>query len=365
MTLEVGLWRAEGTSLTRLSPSGIALESQLEDYIEADPMLLGEQLLIVGRQVPTAHGGFIDLLAIDADGVMHVLELKRDKTPRDVVAQALDYGSWVAELGRADIVDIYTRHRGGEAFDEAFAKFFGVDSAPDEVNGSQVFTIVAASVDAATERIVRFLNETFEVPVNVVFFRHFHDNGASYLARTWLVSQEVEAGPRALAKTRRTREPWNGQDWYVSFGEESGKRVWEDARSYGFVSAGGGEWYSRSLRNLPLGARVFVCIPKSGYVGIGRVTGPVSRFSDVVVAVDGQEVQLAGLRLAGSYLHNEGGDTDETAEYVVPVQWDATVPASQAIWKRGLFANQNSACKLSKQFTIDTVAAAMNVTAEA
>jgi hypothetical protein len=365
MTLEVGLWRAEGRSLTRLSPSGIALESELEDYIEADPMLLGEQLLILGRQVPTAHGGFIDLLAIDADGAVHVLELKRDKTPRDVVAQALDYGSWVAELGRSDIVDIYKRHRGGEAFDEAFAMFFGVDSAPDEVNGSQVLTIVAASVDAATERIVRFLNETFDVPVNVVFFRHFQDNGASYLARTWLVSQEVEAGARVPARSRRTREPWNGQDWYVSFGEESGLRVWEDARRYGFVSAGGGEWYSRSLRNLPFGARVFVCVPKRGYVGIGRVTGPVSRFSDAVVAVDGQEVQLASLPLAASYLHNEGGDTDESAEYVVPVQWDATVSATQAIWKRGLFANQNSACKLSKQFTIDTVATAMNVSVEA
>lgn len=198
-----------------------------------------------------------------------------------------------------------------------------------------------------------------------MFFRHFHDNGASYLARTWLVSQEVEAAPRPLAKSRRTREPWNGHDWYVSFGEESGRRVWQDARSYGFVSAGGGEWYSRSLRNLPLGARVFVCIPKSGYVGIGRVTGSVARFSDAVVTVDGQQEQLAELSLAGTYLHNERGDTDETAEYVVPVQWEATVPASQAIWKRGLFANQNSACKLSNQFTIDSVAAALNVPAEA
>jgi hypothetical protein len=365
MTLEVGLWRAEGSSLTRLSPSGIALERQLEDYIEADPMLLGERLLIVGRQVPTAHGGFIDLLAIDAEGVVHVLELKRDKTPRDVVAQTLDYGSWVAELGRTEIVDLYRRHRGGGAFDEAFAEFFNVDSAPDEINASQVFTIVAASVDSATERIVRFLNETFEVPVNVVFFRHFHDNGASYLARTWLVSQEVEAAPRPLAKARRTREPWNGHDWYVSFGEESGRRVWEDARRFGFVSAGGGEWYSRSLRNLPLGARIFVCVPKSGYVGIGRVSGPVTRFSDAVVTVDGRQERLAGLPLAGTYRHDEGGDSDGTAEYVVPVQWDATVPASQAIWKRGLFANQNSACKLSKQFTIDTVATALKVPVEA
>lgn len=364
MTLEVGLWRADKSGLTRLSPSGVALERQLEDYVEADPTLLGERLLIIGRQVATGHGGFIDLLAVDADGVVHVLELKRDKTPRDVVAQTLDYGSWVASLDRSDIVEMFGRHRPGVAFDEAFSDFFGVDSAPEEVNASQVFTIVAASVDAATERIVRFLNESFDVPVNVVFFRHFHDNGASYLARTWLVSQEVEAAPRPATKSR-TREPWNGRDWYVSFGLEPGQRVWQDARTYGFVSAGGGEWYSRSLRNLPLGARVFVCVPKSGYVGIGTVTGPVVRFSEAFVTGDGPPTRLADLPLEGSYLNNEGGDTDETAEYVVPVEWEATVPVTEAVWKRGLFANQNSACKLSRQFTIDTVTAALGASTQA
>ena len=48
--MEVGLWRADGSGLTRLVPSGVALERDLEDYIEADPMLLGERLLIIGRQ---------------------------------------------------------------------------------------------------------------------------------------------------------------------------------------------------------------------------------------------------------------------------------------------------------------------------
>jgi RecB family endonuclease NucS len=54
---------------------------------------VGEPLLIIGRQVATSSGKVIDLLAADADGVLHVLELKKDKTPREVVAQVLDYGS--------------------------------------------------------------------------------------------------------------------------------------------------------------------------------------------------------------------------------------------------------------------------------
>ena len=58
----------------------------------------GTDLLIIGRQVQTGFGGVIDLLALDAEGRVHVVELKRARTPRDVVAQTLDYGSWVKDL---------------------------------------------------------------------------------------------------------------------------------------------------------------------------------------------------------------------------------------------------------------------------
>jgi len=37
-------------------------------------------------------------LALDQDANLIVMELKRDKTPRDIIAQVLDYGSWVREL---------------------------------------------------------------------------------------------------------------------------------------------------------------------------------------------------------------------------------------------------------------------------
>ena len=42
------------------------------------------------------------------------------------------------------------------------------------------------------------------------------------------------------------------------FGRDELHGLTSDARRYGFVSAGGGEWYSRSLRALPIGGRVFV-----------------------------------------------------------------------------------------------------------
>lgn len=354
MAVEMGLWRADGDKLSRIVPTSIGLESQLESYIESDPSMLGGQLLIIGRQVPTAHGGFIDLLALDEMAAVHVIELKRDKTPRDVTAQALDYGSWVAGLGRVDVQAIFEAYKPGAALEEAFAECFN-ETLPDEVNSSQTFTIVAASIDPATERMVRFLNEDFGVPINVVFFRHFEDNGAKYLARTWLVEHE---GPQAAVSTAvrqtKTREAWNGSDWYVSFGEDSGTRQWVDGRKYGFVSGGGGKWFSQTLKNLPIGARVFVHIPKAGYVGVGTVTGEARRFDQAQVEVDGVETLLQAQPLAGTYRH-DGDSEEENAEWVVPIAWTKTVPREQAMWRNGMFANQNTAAKLRQKFTIEQV----------
>jgi hypothetical protein len=360
MALEMGLWRADGGKLTRLSPTGVGLESELEDYIESDPSILGPRLMLIGRQVLTAHGGFIDLLAVDADGVVHVLELKRDKTPRDVVAQALDYGSWVSTLGRAEVVAIFESYRPGVAFEEAFAAEFG-EAPPEELNVSQVLTIVASSLDPATERIVRYLNEGFDVPVNAVFFRHFNDGGSSYLARTWLVDQDTQAAPSPTKKAQKAREPWNGQDWYVSFGDDPNGRHWADAIKYGFVCAGGDKWYSRTMKNLPVGGRIFVCIPKTGYVGVGTVSAPAKPFEQATVSFDGVETPLPSLSLSGSY-RNAGDETDDDlAEWVVTVDWAHTVDATQGVWKPGMFANQNSACRLSQSFTIEQVTTAFGI----
>ena len=129
MAVEMGLWRADAGKLTRLSHSVLGLESQLEGYINSETAMLGERLLLIGRQVPTAHGGFIDLLAVDADGTVHLIELKRDKTPRDVTAQTIDYGSWVATLGLSDLVAIFNAYRSDMAFEEVFG-----DAPPEELN---------------------------------------------------------------------------------------------------------------------------------------------------------------------------------------------------------------------------------------
>ncbi len=75
-------------------------ESVLEEWLESNPdgILEDGQILIIGRQVPTDLGACIDLLGVDREGNAVVIELKRDRTPRDVVAQALEYAAFAARL---------------------------------------------------------------------------------------------------------------------------------------------------------------------------------------------------------------------------------------------------------------------------
>lgn len=357
MAVQMGIWRVNGKTLTPVVSSVVGLEQHLEDYIESDPTILGQPLLILGRQIQTVSGP-LDLLAMDSTGAVHVIELKRDKTPRDVAAQVLDYGSWVADLAHEAILELFAKRNPGVEFDQAFFDLFG-EAPPEDLNTEQVFTIVATSLDPATERIVRFLSETYGVPINAVFFRHFQDGQNSYLARTWLVEQDVQAA--ASAKKRKSREPWNGHDWGVTFGT-AGTRNWEDARKYGFVSAGGGRWYSQTLRNLPVGARVFVNVPGSGYVGVGEVIGAAQRFDEAMVEVDGEERLLSEQPLQEAYRH-DGDEADDIAEWVVPVEWEVTRSQADAFWVKGMRANQNSAFRMYQQFTIDQVTAEFGVEA--
>ncbi len=92
MTEEIRLWcLTEGDTLEEIASSSLKLEERLESWIELDISILSPNLLVLGRQVETDFGGVIDLLCLDINGDTVIVELKKDRTPREVTAQALEY----------------------------------------------------------------------------------------------------------------------------------------------------------------------------------------------------------------------------------------------------------------------------------
>jgi len=348
MPVEMRMWRIDDDKPRPLSTSVLPAEKDLHEFLAQDPSLLGERLLVIGSELLTPYGKRLDLLAIDADGNLHLLELKRDKTPREVVAQVLDYGSWVSTLSRDDVIDIASGHL-DERFEVAFERVFS-SPPPDELNGELHLTIVASELDASSERIVTYLRG-FGVPVNAVFFSYLEDEGRRYLARSWLVDDQVL--PAAPGSKKGKRAQWNGQDWYVNFGTHG--RDWGDGMELGFVSAGGSPRSSGTLRTIPVGDRVNVYVPGSGYVGVGVTLAEAKRFDAALVQQDGAWIPLAQQALRGNYQHVEPGqtETDDISEWVLPVKWLAAVPLAGAYNEPGLFYNPNTSCKLRQEFTLE------------
>lgn len=341
MPIQHAIWKV-GDKPAPLARSRLVSEQKLEEMIVRDPKILSSEWMLIGRQEVTSHGGRIDLLAIAPDGSLVLIELKRERTPREIVAQALDYASWVESLTPDKIAQIYQRFSSGGNLDAAFREGFGVALDEDTLNESHQIVIVAAELDAASERIIAYLNER-DIAINALFFQVFQNGDDQLLSRAWLIDPgQTQANAAGAPKAKGEKEPWNGE-FYVSFG---GNRNWEEAREHGYISAGGGAWYSQTLKVLAPGDRVWVKIPGTGYVGVGRVVEAVRPAHEFMVNTPAGE-RPATDALGNAAVYQQHADDPDKSEYFVRVHWLDTVPESKAVNEVGLFGNQNTVCQPS------------------
>lgn len=336
MSIKHAIWKISEKP-TPLEVTTLDNEQQLEEMIVNASSILSSEWMIIGRQEQTSYGGRIDLLAIAPDASLVLIELKRNRTPREIVAQALDYASWVEQLTSERIVQIYQRYSKDGDLSADFKKQFGVDLDEESLNQSHQIILVASTLDDSTERIIGYLNAR-NIAINVVFFQVFQHNGTKLLSRAWLIDP---GETQTNAATGGEKDPWNGE-YYVSFG---GDCSWEEARKYGFISAGGGTWYTQTLKLLAPGDRVWVKIPQKGYVGVGRVTDTVQTVNEFRIQTPEGERACLDVLTAHIDRLRENAEDPEKAEHFVPVKWLDTVPEAKAFNEVGLFGNQNTVCQ--------------------
>ncbi len=334
------LYHCRNGQLDAISSKRLDNEDQLQSWIAANPGLIGLDLLVLGREIATDFGGRIDILGLDRDGNAVVVECKRDRTPRDIIGQVLDYASWVSDLSTHRIHEI-ARGKLSKPLAVAFREKFET-SLPEALNESHSLVIVASEFDASSKRIVEYLAEKHNIAINTAFFSTFEHQGATLLATDWLLDQD-EVTERA---ERKAKAPWSGLWYYIV--DQDDWRNWEDMRKFGFISAGGGPIYSDPLKRLSAGDRVLAYKKKAGYVGYGIVSAtsvPVRQFS-----VDGTPVLSMALQ-APNFGHH--ANDPEKCEYLVAIDWKKTLPAAEAKTFPKAFANQNIVCRLRDPRTIE------------
>lgn len=182
-------------------------ESELEEWLKNNVEVLtdGEPLLLIGDQISTPINGTLDLLALDGDGNVVVVELKRGRPPRDAVAQALEYATWAAGQSPEDLIaraDSYFHPqtlagRWAEVFSPTEDELDGNPplELPDYVrlNERQRIFLVVEGYDQRITDVARYLRKT-SVDFNLVTFHYYAiDSGEEMLHFETSVGPEIDS----------------------------------------------------------------------------------------------------------------------------------------------------------------------------
>jgi RecB family endonuclease NucS len=76
---------------TSFSSLNLKERFDIQEWIENTPEILGEEFLIVGKELILPSGKRLDLLSIDKQGSLVIVELKRDDSGSDVEWNGVDF----------------------------------------------------------------------------------------------------------------------------------------------------------------------------------------------------------------------------------------------------------------------------------
>ena len=197
------------------------LENVLEDWIEASPHVVfgDEDIAIFARQPRTHFDKYLDLLGVDKTGATIVIELKRGETPRDVVAQTLEYAAWVDSLSLDQLDEMardYSEHNdlGVQNLAGVYLRTFGetLEDAESEsstlaeritFNNRQRLVIVAERISDEVEQTLRYLRTRFGVDIYGVSFSVHKAGEDTLISTTTVVGRERASNPRSGQSPQR------------------------------------------------------------------------------------------------------------------------------------------------------------------
>lgn len=222
----------------------IKRERDLEDWLENSPMALVENefILWIDRQ-PRAQDEegtiFPDLLGVDSEGNLVIVEFKRGRTPRTVVAQLLEYAAWAGKLPDSEIHQIaetYFDTRDGyqgKTFSDVFMEVFDMpetDELPSFNNVLRLF-IVAEDIPSRISQVCRFLRTSYKMDVSCIAVSKFHTESGEEI-----INMEIGVGDEDVATSKAQQHTSPPSRWT---GDKPVKQVvWEAVQEFTDGSVG-------------------------------------------------------------------------------------------------------------------------------
>ncbi len=167
-----------------------------------------------------------DLLVVDLSGTILVVELKRDRAPRDVIAQILDYAARVHEMGMQGLQNILReqgKYPDGVASilvklldDNPAYKDTEFDDASrfDEqvrrcIAGKDLqLVVVSYVVDEDVQRVVEYLRTVYGIRIYCVEFDYYQSEGYEYFVPEIIGAATRDVVPEPTDRQEEYREFW-------------------------------------------------------------------------------------------------------------------------------------------------------------
>jgi hypothetical protein len=196
MASEIKTWQIKDGKLIQLRSSladeGKRERDDLEQWIRSNPTILGDDIALIGEQVPTVSGP-LDFLGIDSSGNAVIVELKRDKLPREALVQAIDYASDVASWDMDRLQGICKNFNNQSLDDYLQGRFEGVQIADLGINQAQRLLLVGFSIEEPLSRMIEWLSDSYNVGINAITLNYVKtSNGDEILSRMVMIPEEVE-----------------------------------------------------------------------------------------------------------------------------------------------------------------------------
>ncbi|MDY6930830.1 MAG: endonuclease NucS [Halobacteriota archaeon] len=265
-------------------------ESVLENWLESnsDDILEDGKLLIIGRQVTTNLCSIIDLLGIDREGDTVVIELKRDRTPRDTLAQALEYASFAEELDTDQLEEILKNYVSDESINLASYHREYFELTPDEAvsfNKEQRIVLVGQRITGEIRQTASFLRKK-GMKVTCLEFSYFQANDGKHL-----LSYDIVLGkePKKLKQISSGALPIVSQESFMESLDKNGKEVFDHLLKFATAKSLPIRWGTKgfSMNVDKNGVHVAICFgyppqsvfKQSVYTGFGGAGGLLSKLN--------------------------------------------------------------------------------------
>ncbi|MCH8822749.1 MAG: hypothetical protein IH984_04500 [Planctomycetes bacterium] len=277
-------------------------EKQIEKWITLNPSLLftdAGSVMVIAQEL---SGELLaDLLAVDSQGNLIIIEIKRHWSDRKTAGQILDYAARLSKWDYEAFNNRWKLHKGEQAGDllKSFRNFVENPSFSEEdfLKTKRLF-ILASHADEGLKRIIIWLRDEYNVPIDFVPFTFFEDGDDVFLHMDKI---DVQPIPKTIK--------FDG-DWFFNTNETHSTGAWKNMIERGVIAAYGyGEATTKMKMDMPAtGNRVFVYVNRKGIIAAGNIT---------------EEISEQGL---GMFNKDTNGD-----EYHRAVDWITKVPVEKAI----------------------------------